>query len=154
MMKISQYLKGDLCIMQMQAKTKEEAIKEIARKLAQEGKVKDIDKFIRDILERESLGSTGIGHGIAVPHARTDTVSDFVIGFGRSIEGIDFKAIDGDKVNLVFLMGASPKELNLYLRLLAELSKFLMKSSFRRELSEAKSGDDVIAVIKKFEEEQ
>lgn len=153
-MKISQYLKGDLCIMQMQAKTKEEAIKEIARKLAQEGKVKDIDKFIRDILERESLGSTGIGHGIAVPHARTDTVSDFVIGFGRSIEGIDFKAIDGDKVNLVFLMGASPKELNLYLRLLAELSKFLMKSSFRRELSEAKSGDDVIAVIKKFEEEQ
>jgi len=140
--------------MQMQAKTKEEAVKEISLKLAQEGKINDMDKFIRDILEREGLGSTGIGHGIAVPHARTDTVSDFVIGFGRSSEGINFNAIDGENVNLIFLMGANPKELNLYLRLLAELSKFLMKASFRRELMEAKSGSDVITAIKKFEEEQ
>ena len=153
-MKISKYLKADLCIMHMQAKTKEEAVKEISLKLAQEGKINDMDKFIRDILEREGLGSTGIGHGIAVPHARTGTVSDFVIGFGRSNEGIDFNAIDGDKVSLIFLMGANPKELNLYLRLLAELSKFLMKSSFRRELMEAESGDDVLAAIKRFEEEQ
>ena len=153
-MKISKYLKADLCIMQMQARTKEEAVKEISLKLEQEGKIKDIDKFINDILERENLGSTGIGHGIAVPHSRTDIVSDFVIGFGRSKEGIDFNAIDGDKVNLIFLMGANPKELNLYLRLLAELSKFLMKASFRRELMEAKSGDDVVAAIKRFEEEQ
>jgi len=153
-MKISDYLRSDLCIMQMQAKTKEEAVKEISLKLAQEGKINDMDKFIRDILEREGLGSTGIGHGIAVPHARTDTVSDFVIGFGRSSEGINFNAIDGENVNLIFLMGANPKELNLYLRLLAELSKFLMKASFRRELMEAKGGDDVLAAIKRSEEEQ
>jgi len=153
-MKISNYLKGDLCIMQMQAKTKEDAVKEISFKLSKEGKINDMNKFINDILEREGLGSTGIGHGISIPHARTDTVSDFVIGFGRSTEGIDFSAIDGDKVNLIFLMGANPKELNLYLRLLAELSKFLMKASFRRELIDAKNGDDVIVAIKKFEEEQ
>jgi PTS system fructose-specific IIC component len=78
-------------------------------------------------------------------------VNGFAISFGRSKEGIDFKALDGDRVNLIFLMGANPSELNLYLRLLAELSRLLMENSFRRELLSANTGEEVVDIIKKYE---
>lgn len=150
-MKISDYLKKDFCIMDLKATNKEQAIREIASCLAVNGKIKDKEKFIHDILERESLGSTGIGHRVAIPHSRTDVVDGFAIGFGRSKDGIDFKALDGDKVNLIFLMGANPQELNLYLRLLAELSRLLMENSFRRELLTANTQEEVVNIIKKYE---
>lgn len=137
--------------MELGVRTKQDAVRKIVTNLAVSGKIKDKDKFISDILERESLGSTGIGHKVAIPHARTETVTNFVIGFGRSPEGIDFNSIDGETVNLIFLMGANPQELNLYLRLLAELSRLLMESSFRRELLSIKDSEEVIEVIKKFE---
>ncbi len=150
-MKISEYFREEDCIMELKSKTKEEAIREIAETLYKKGKINDMDKLISDILEREELGSTGIGHGIAIPHARTEAVSDFVVGFGRSSRGIDFNSIDGEKVNLIFLMGANPNQLNLYLRLLAELSKFLMNASCRKELMEAKDASSVIEMVKRFE---
>ncbi|MCK9614409.1 MAG: PTS sugar transporter subunit IIA [Candidatus Omnitrophica bacterium] len=150
-MKISDYLKKEFCIMDLKATTKEQAIREVASCLTVNGKIKDKEKFINDILERESLGSTGIGHKVAIPHSRTEVVNGFAIGFGRSKEGIDFKALDGDKVNLIFLMGANPSELNLYLRLLAELSRLLMENSFRRELLSVNTGEEVVDIIKKYE---
>ncbi len=150
-MKISDYLKKEFCIMGLKSQKKEEAIREIAGCLAVNGKIKDKEQFINDILERESLGSTGIGHKVAIPHSRTEVIDGFAIGFGRSTEGIDFKALDGDKVNLIFLMGANPQELNLYLRLLAELSRLLMENSFRRELLSATTADEIIEIIKKYE---
>ncbi len=150
-MKISQYLRKEFCVMNLKAATKEEAIREIVSVLDGPGKIRDKDKFIEDILEREQLGSTGIGHNVAIPHARTDVVEGFVIGMGRSEKGIDFKSIDGEKVYIIFLMGASTKELNLYLRLLAELSKLLMNSSFREQLMSARSSKEVLEVFEKFE---
>lgn len=150
-MKISDHLQKSHCIMDLQADKKEDVISELAQVLTASGKIVDKDKFIADILERESLGSTGIGNNVAIPHSRTDAVNGFVIGFGRSINGVDFNALDGEKVNLIFLMGANPNELNLYLRLLAELSKLLMEGIFRRELLNAKSHEEVIEIFKKFE---
>lgn len=150
-MKISDYLKKEFCIMDLKATTKDQAIREVANCLTVNGKIKDKERFIHDILERESLGSTGIGHKVAIPHSRTEVVNGFAISFGRSNEGIDFKALDGDKVNLIFLMGANPSELNLYLRLLAELSRLLMENSFRRELLAANTGEEVVEIIRKYE---
>jgi len=150
-MKVSEYLREDCCVIGLAAKDKEGAIGEIAKKLGVSGKVINVDKFIADILERESLGSTGIGNNIGIPHARTDAVSGFVIGFGQSKEGVDFKSLDDQRVNLIFLMGADPKELNFYLRALAELSKLLMNKTFRQALMEAKTPSDVIAIIRQFE---
>lgn len=151
-MRVSNYLKEKFCFMALKAQNKDEAIREIASSLDLSGKVIDQEKFVNDILERESLGSTGIGHNVAVPHARTPAVKGFVIGFGRSGLGIDFKALDEEKVNFIFLMGADPSELNLYLRILAELSKLLMNNSFRQALISASCAKEVIAIIKKFEE--
>ena len=105
---------------------KEGAIKEIAESLNSARKLVDKDKFIADVLEREELGSTGIGSNVGIPHARTGAVKGFVIGFGKSKEGIEFKSLDGEKVNLVFLMGADPGELNLYLRIEKLRALFLL----------------------------
>lgn len=150
-MKISNYLKKDFCIMELQSSKKEETIREIALSLVSSGKVTDEDKFIADILEREKLGSTGIGNGVAIPHSRTAAVKGIVMAFGRSKAGVEFKALDGAPVNLIFLMGTNPKELNLYLRFLAELSKLLMGASFRKELLAAAGQNEVIETFRKFE---
>jgi PTS system fructose-specific IIC component len=139
--------------MDLKATKKEDAIREIASCLTNNGKIKDKERFISEILNREALGSTGIGHRVAIPHARTEVVDGFAIGFGRSQAGIDFNALDAEPVNLIFVMGANPQELSLYLRLLAELSKLLMENSFRRELLSARNAEEVIGVIKKFEDE-
>ena len=150
-MKVSDYLTQEHCIMNLKSKTKEEAIKEIASLFSGSAEVTDLGGFIEDIFERENLGSTGIGQGVAIPHSRTKAVKNFVIAFGRSLEGIDFSALDGEKVNLIFLMGTSEEDLNLYLRLLAELSKLLMNSEFRKALTQAQSAKDVVEAIRRFE---
>jgi len=150
-MKVSDYLRGEFCILDLKAQNKDEAVREIADNLSASKKILNTEKFISDVLERESLGSTGIGNNIAIPHARTQAVKGFVIGFGRSMAGVDFNALDGQKVNLVFLMGADPAELNLYLRILAELSKLLMNKSFRETLVAAQDVAEVINIVKKFE---
>ncbi|MCF7907524.1 MAG: PTS sugar transporter subunit IIA [Candidatus Omnitrophica bacterium] len=150
-MVVSNYLKEQYCLIGLVSQDKKSVITEIADKLAASGKLIDKEKFVNDVVEREELGSTGIGKKVAIPHARTSSVKGFIIGFGKSEAGIDFSALDGDKVNLVFLMGADPSELNLYLRILAELSKLLMNNSFREELILAKNPKEVIATIKKFE---
>ena len=148
---VSDYLKDKFCVMDLKARDKEGAIKEIAEKLAEGGKLIDKGKFIKDVLERETLGSTGIGNNVGIPHARTEAVKGFVIGFGKSASGIEFKALDGENVNLVFLMGADLGELNLYLRILAELSRLLMNNVFRQAISAAPTEAEVVETIKKFE---
>jgi len=150
-MRVSDYLKEKFCLLELKAADKESAVHEIAAVLSAGGKLADKEKFVKDVLEREALGSTGIGNRVAIPHARTNAVRGFVIGFGRSTAGIDFQALDGESVNLVFLMGADPGELNLYLRILAELSKLLMNTAFRQTVMSAKTAKDVIAAINTFE---
>lgn len=154
MSRISEYLTKECCIMDLQATGKEEAIKEMASVLTLAGMVKDEQLFIHDIMAREKLGSTGIGHKIAIPHSPTKTVKGFVIGFARSKAGVDFQALDGDKVNLIFIMGTNPEELSMYLNLLAQLSRVLCEETVRKELiMAAKTADDVINVFKRFERE-
>lgn len=150
-MVVSDYLREKCCVMNLESGERDGAIREIAVAMDAGGGVIDKERFVGDVLNREALGSTGIGNNVAIPHARTTAVKGFVIGFGRSISGIDFNAIDGEKVKLVFLMGAESGELNFYLRILAELSKLLMNPSFREALLVAVTPKEVIGTIRKFE---
>ncbi len=150
-MAVSGILKKRCCILDLKVKNKKEAICEIAKELNKTKKIKNYQQFIKDVLAREKLGSTGIGNKIAIPHARTSSVKDIVIGFGRVEAGVDFKSLDGEKVKLIFLMGANPNQLNLYLRILAEISKLLMNEGFRQSLLEADDTDKIISTIKHFE---
>lgn len=150
-MAVSEYLREDACILELKATSKKGIISEIAEKFDQSKRIKDRSKFIDDVLKREKLGSTGIGNNVAIPHARTESVKDIIVGFGKTANGVDFKALDGEKVNLIFLMGANPSQLNLYLRILAEISKLLMNSGFRQSLLKAKTAERVINTVKHFE---
>lgn len=150
-MKISAFLQKESCVLDLQSSTKEEAIIEIINQLVRAGKVLDKHRLVNDIMVREKLGSTGIGHKIAIPHSPTEGVEGFVIGFGRCAAGIDFNSIDADKVNLIFLMATNPAELNIYLKLLAKLSKLLNEESFRDELIAARSTDEIINIFQKYE---
>ena len=109
-MRVSEYLKEKNCLMNVTADNKDDAVKEIAECLASDGKLLDKTQFVGDVLERETLGSTGIGNNVGIPHARTDAVKGFVIGFGKSVEGVEFQALDGEKVNRGTTTGLTSSE--------------------------------------------
>jgi fructose-specific phosphotransferase system IIA component len=119
--------------------------------LAPTGKIKDNEDFIKHILEREGLGSTGIGNRVAIPHAPTRSVEGLVVAFGRSEKGIDFQSLDGHEVNLIFLLGTNPQDLNEYLKFLATLAKLLNNRQFRQEFTGADSPEALVQVLTKFE---
>lgn len=146
-MKISEYLEAKFICLELQAATKEEAIKELADLIKDCPEINDFDQFLKDVFEREGMMSTGIGNNVAVPHARTDAVNKLVIVMGRSHAGIDFEAVDKLPVNLIFLMGTPTKDMGDYLKTLAYLTRVLMKDDFRKQLLDAKSSDEIIEIF-------
>jgi len=138
--------------MNLEAQTKEEAIKEVANLIKDAPEIIDFESFVKDIFDREALATTAIGSQVAIPHARSDNVKNFVIAFGRSREGIDFNALDNKPVKLIFLMG-TPKEegINDYLKILAHLTRLLQKETFRESLLKAKSPEEIIEEFEKVE---
>ncbi len=150
-MRLTDFLRPEFCVMDLKAGNKEAAIKELASVMMASGKLNDKEDFIKHIMERERLGSTGIGNHVAIPHTPTQSVDGLVVAFGRSVNGIDFQSLDGDEVNLIFLLGTNPNELGIYLKFLATLSRLLNNRQFREEFMAADSADAVIEVLKKHE---
>ncbi len=150
-MRLTDFLRPEFCLMDLKAGSKESAIKELASVLLPSGKVNDKEDFIKHIMERERLGSTGIGNHVAIPHAPTQSVDGLVVAFGRSIGGLDFQSLDGDEVNLIFLLGTNPQDLGTYLKFLATLSRLLNNRQFREEFMTADSAAALIEVLKKHE---
>jgi fructose-specific phosphotransferase system IIA component len=150
-MRLTDFLRPEFCVMDLKAGDKEAAIRELASVLLSSGKVNDEEDFIKHIMDRERLGSTGIGNRVAIPHAPTQSVDGLVVAFGRCVNGIDFQSLDGDEVNLIFLLGTNPNELSVYLKFLATLSRLLNNRQFRQEFLSAGSADAVIEVLKKHE---
>ena len=142
-MTISDYLREDRILLDLAATSREDAIAELAETVSNADEITDFEKYLSDVWERERLTTTGIGHGIALPHARSDAVDKLFLAFGRSQQGIDFGSIDGQSVQLVFLMGAPAASLAMYLKLVAHLSLLLHPASFRQELLSATSAEDV-----------
>ncbi len=147
-MNIAEYIKKECLVMDLSSNIKEDAIAEVAATFSDES-VKDKQLFVKEILQREEEGSTGIGFGVAIPHARTDQVKDFVIGFGRSKAGIEFNSIDKQKVHIIFVLGANPDYMSLYLRMLAELAKYLMYEDVREKIIAAADTEYVLRVFNK-----
>lgn len=151
--KIANFLRQERITLDLRASHKEEAIKETAALLGSAAEISDFDLFLKDVFERETLNTTGIGNGIAIPHARTNSVKEFVIAVGRSASGIDFAALDNKPVKLIFLVG-TPKEkgLNSYLKILAHLSRLLRKDDFKKGLLHASSPEEIIEQFRKVED--
>lgn len=151
-MGIGDYLKEERILINLKAHNKEESIKEISRVLKDAKEIVDFNAFLKDVFEREKLGTTGIGDGIAIPHTRTDSVKDFVIAFGRSSEGVEFNSLDGKPAKLIFLMGThKEKDLSNYLKTLAHLTRLLKHEFFRSSLLKASSPKEIVDAFKKIE---
>ncbi len=151
-MQILDFLSVDAIKMSMESKNKKDAIKELIEVLVKSGKVKDKKKMIQTLMEREELGSTGIGQGIAIPHGKSDTVSDLAAAFGISHEGVNFDALDGEPVNIFFLLVAPEGAAGAHLKALARISSLLKDKYFRKSLLSAQSAEEVIKIIRDEEE--
>jgi len=149
--RVSDYLKKDGIILNLMPKPKIEIIKEMVAKIPDITEEKS-KRIIEKIMKREQLESTGIGNGIAIPHARTEEVDGLIVLFAHSSKGgVDFDALDGKPVYLIFLILSQEGEKNLYIKVLARLSRLLRQSKFREELMKAQNADEVIKVIQKYE---
>ena len=121
-------------IVDLEARTKNEAIKELVDVLAKRPQVTNPEEFLRCILEREKVISTGIGIGLAMPHVKIPSVTDFVLAIGRSSRGIDFDALDGHPVHIVAMIGASERQSGDFLKVLAKLVLKLKDKTLRRRV--------------------
>ncbi|MEO0073183.1 MAG: PTS sugar transporter subunit IIA [candidate division WOR-3 bacterium] len=145
--KIAELLCREAVILELSSRDKEGVILELAQPLARAGLVSDTDGFVSAILRRENLESTGVGLGVAIPHARTDTVSTTVLAFGRSAVGIDFASLDGKPSHLVFLIAAPESAKRDYISTLAKVSGLMRRGEVRTELNRAKTVEEVYAVL-------
>ncbi len=139
-------------IVTLKSKTKEEALQELVDVISRSPHVKDKDELLKAILEREEIMSTGIGLGIAVPHAKLNSVSDFVIAMGISKEGIEFNALDDKPVHIIVMI-AGPNQQAMYLRILAKVTLLLKNERVRRRIIDSKSPEEVMEIIRSFGDE-
>lgn len=147
LMKIGDYFNSQDIIPDLASMTKEDVLAELTDKLVARHTAIDREQVLRDLLERELLGSTGIGGGIAIPHAKLLHGGDPVVVFGRSTKGITFDALDGKPVNLFFLLIADANSFDLYLKLLARISRLLKDRALRSHLLEASDADALYEII-------
>ncbi len=134
--------------------SKEDVIRELVGLLVKAGSIKerDLGKLVQTLLKRESLGSTGIGQGVAIPHGKSDCVNKLVGAFGVSRSGVNFDALDGESVALFFLLVAPEDSAGPHLKALARISRLLKDKHFRDSLRAAKDERALVKVIKEEDE--
>jgi PTS system fructose-specific IIC component len=167
-MDISRYLKPELIKLEMETKVefdpesqlhpdkllwnrKRTILCELVELLEESGKVGNPKKLLVDFLNREKKATTGIGHGIAIPHIRSMQAKEFLMGIARSKEGYDFDSLDNGSVHLFFVMAAPPYDDNLYLKVFKALGEILRFDYFREELLNASSEYEMIRAIKRMQ---
>lgn len=131
----------------MLAKTKTEALEELVNALIKGGLKLNCAKVIEVLQQREKLGSTGIGDGLAIPHGKIPSLDEIVVAFGRSKKGVDFDSLDGKPVHIFFLLLAPENSVGQHLKALARISKMLKKANFRQKLIETDSKSDLYKLI-------
>jgi len=138
----------------LQSVEKEDALKELVDLLAETQEIGDKKGILKALIERESLGSTGIGQGIAIPHGKTDKVSELVAVLGISQKGVNFEALDGEPVYIFFLLVAPKDTAGPHLKALAQISRLLRDSYFCELLKRCKTVDEVYDFIRREEEKK
>ncbi|HFI0083021.1 TPA: fructose-specific PTS transporter subunit EIIC [Streptococcus suis] len=146
-MKIQDVLKKDVMLLDLQATSKEAVIDEMIASLVEKGYVTDFDVFKTGIMNREAQTTTGLGDGIAMPHAKNAAVKEATVLFAKSNKGVDYASLDGQPTDLFFMIAAPEGANDTHLAALAELSKYLMKAGFADRLRAATNPEEVIAVF-------
>ncbi|HEM4054192.1 TPA: PTS sugar transporter subunit IIA [Streptococcus suis] len=146
-MKIQDVLRKDVMLLDLQATSKEAVIDEMITSLVDKGYVTEFDVFKTGIMNREAQTTTGLGDGIAMPHAKNAAVKEATVLFAKSNKGVDYASLDGQPTDLFFMIAAPEGANDTHLAALAELSKYLMKAGFADKLRGVSSPEEVISVF-------
>lgn len=142
----------NLIALNMEAKDKNEALRELIGLVQKENKIASEEKFLDCVLHREKEFSTGVGNGIAIPHGRSETVNEALVAFAKLNNRIDWNSVDDELVDLIFLLGVPDKNTeNLHLKILAQLSRKLMDEEFVKVLREARTEQEVFDALSDIE---
>ncbi|MFW6123046.1 MAG: PTS sugar transporter subunit IIA [Thermodesulfobacteriota bacterium] len=152
-MKIIDLLDPSHIVADMSATNKQEALEELAATLVPGPEGLDLDTVVEVLMERERLGSTGIGDNVAIPHGKLADLSGLKLAFGRSLKGVDFESMDGKLSHLFFLLLASINSAGLHLKALAKISRMLMNGPLRENLMQASQGQDIYQLLAEKDEE-
>ncbi len=155
-MKIMDFLSKSAIVMDINSTKKEDVVKEIVDVLINAGGIdkKNRAKLIESLMAREALGSTAIGQGVAIPHAKCDCVTNLVAAFGLSKKGVDFDSLDGEPVYIFFLLVAPQDSAGPHLKALARISRLLKDKYFRDSLRSCASPDAVATIIGQEDEKK
>jgi nitrogen PTS system EIIA component len=145
-MKIVEFLRPDAVIASLSGQTAQAVLSELCQPLAAERRA-DVQKLLETLLEREKLGSTGIGEGVAIPHGKVPSLPGLMASFGRSPAGVDFRAIDGRPTHLFFTLFAPENSAGAHLKALARISRIFKNPAFRDAIMKAGDAPEIYRLI-------
>jgi PTS system nitrogen regulatory IIA component len=146
-MRILEFLDRDAIIASLQSTTKQGALAELVEPIAHSRPGMDKDRLLKILVERETLGSTGIGDGIAIPHGAFDGIEALTASFGKSDSGVDFDSMDNKPAHLFFLLVAPKNSAGEHLKALARISRLFKDPILKRELLDAKTSDEIYRIM-------
>ncbi len=151
-MKITDVLEKNAIISDLKSDTKRGILSELVEPISPSHNVSP-EEFVRVLMDRERLGSTGIGDGIGIPHGKMKGIDSLIIGFGKCNKGVNFESLDGRPTRIFFLIITPEESTGLHLRVLAQISKILKNESFREKLLKANNKNDIYSIIKEEDED-
>lgn len=146
-MKIVEILKLDKIKIEFAGTTKESVLNEMIDSFIGDPRVLDIETVRTVVLEREKIMSTGVGNGFAIPHGKTNMVSEMVAGFGVLQNPIEFEALDGNPVNLIFLLIGQEDAVGKHIKMLSRISRIMNQENIRTKLAHATSGEEILKIF-------
>ena len=149
-MKLSDLFDEERIVLNLETTGKDELLEHILKDLDSKNMITDCDHVLRDVVEREKVMSTGIGNGVAIPHAYTDGVDQLVAGFYRTRGGVDFAALDGKEVDLFFVILGPKASRRNHIKVLAKISRLLNHREFRESLRGAGSVAEVLGIFQRY----
>jgi fructose-specific phosphotransferase system IIA component len=150
-MKVFELLEESFILTDFKSDDKKDIINELIDLHKEDKNVNDLEKVRTAIHEREKEMSTGIGNGFAIPHGKTNAVKDVIVSFGKTTRDIDYNALDGNPVHLVFLLVGKVDLVSKYIKLLSRISRVMNKDDFREKILNAKTKDEIINIFKEEE---
>jgi len=151
-MKILEVLQKDAILENLESTDKKGILEELVAPVAKAAKVSE-EGLVKVLLDRERLGSTGIGGGVGIPHGKLKNLDNIVLGFGRSRNGVNFESMDSKPTHIFFLLVTPENSTGLHLKMLARISRLLKDESFKERLTNAFSRDEIFTIIQEADEE-
>ncbi len=150
-MKITDYLTSEFVSASVKGRNKNDVIEEMLTLISTSKKILDFEKVRRAVFDREQVMSTGVGNGFAIPHGKSDAVTDIVAGFGVTERPIDYDALDDKPVRLVFILIGKENMVGSHIKLLSRVSRLMNSETFRNTLLTLKTPDEIIETFRKEE---